>query len=215
LHRCEQIAPPLPVLLFTTLVGVSHGGAVAHDVHHILPESQGGLSEIDNAAPLCQNCHDQFGANPEKRKFVTEMRDWWYEVCDKKYGAQGFEETIARLDKLVQMVADIQKGQEELLPSFMNLLQGLSIAPAAAASLGSAVAWQKEHPGKVISVEVHEQIVATATAAIEQVTGVPGVPAPMMPNGLWRIRPPFTPGGPWPRPGDGPLGGPGYGPTGR
>ena len=167
---------------------------------------------MDNAAPLCQNCHDQFGANPEKRKTIRNMRDWWYEVCDRKYGAKGFEETIARLDKLAQTVADIQKGQEELLPSFMNLLQGLSIAPAAAASLGSAVVWQKEHPGKGISVEVHEQIVATATAAIEQVTGVA---APTMPNALWRIRPPFTPGGPWPRPGDSPMSGPGYGPTGQ
>lgn len=116
------------------------------DVHHILPEKQGGSNEIDNAAPLCQNCHDQLGANPEKRKSIKDMRDWWYDVCDKRYGTQGVgEETISRLDKLDQTVANIEKGQKELGPSFINqikdLLQGWGgqITPAAAASLGSAV----------------------------------------------------------------------------
>src|SRR5437016_1760860 len=42
------------------------------------PQAQGGSDDIDNAAPLCQNCHARFGANPEKRTEIRLMRDWWY-----------------------------------------------------------------------------------------------------------------------------------------
>ncbi len=45
-------------------------------VHHIIPQENGGSSDMDNAAPLCPNCHDYFGANPQKRKEITQMRDW-------------------------------------------------------------------------------------------------------------------------------------------
>lgn len=55
------------------------------DIHHIIPQSEGGLDTIDNAAPLCQNCHDRFGDNPQKRKELSQMRDWWYEIVKDKY----------------------------------------------------------------------------------------------------------------------------------
>jgi len=55
------------------------------DVHHIHPESEGGKDIFENAAPLCPNCHDNFGDNPQKRKVITQMRDWWYEVVQENY----------------------------------------------------------------------------------------------------------------------------------
>ena len=55
------------------------------DVHHIIPQSEGGADTIENAAPLCQNCHDRFGDNPQKRKELTQMRDWWYEIVQDNY----------------------------------------------------------------------------------------------------------------------------------
>jgi hypothetical protein len=51
---------------------------VGIEVHHSIPQESGGLDDIGNAAPLCPNCHDDFGANPEKRKAIFQMRDWWY-----------------------------------------------------------------------------------------------------------------------------------------
>ncbi len=56
-------------------------------VHHIIPQADSGTDEEDNAAPLCANCHDLLGGNPEKRKFIKDNRDFWYAMCEKQYPA--------------------------------------------------------------------------------------------------------------------------------
>ena len=83
------------------------------DIHHIIPEKDGGPSDISNAAPLCQNCHDQFGDNPQKRKELTQMRDWWYETCDHKYGKRGPDdlEVLAQINTNLEQIHD---GQQEI-----------------------------------------------------------------------------------------------------
>lgn len=53
------------------------------DVHHIEPESEDGPNTEENAAPLCANCHDLLGGNPDKRKFIKQNRDFWYDFCEK------------------------------------------------------------------------------------------------------------------------------------
>lgn len=53
------------------------------EVHHIKPQSEGGDDSMDNAAPLCSRCHDLYGANPQKRKQIRQMRDNWYETVEK------------------------------------------------------------------------------------------------------------------------------------
>jgi len=60
-----------------------HEQWVAH-VHHIIPEAEGGPDTEENAAPLCANCHDLYGGNPDKRKFIRESRDFWYDCCDRR-----------------------------------------------------------------------------------------------------------------------------------
>ena len=57
------------------------------EVHHIIPQHAGGSDDLSNAAPLCAGCHDLYGENPSKRKQIREMRDYWYEVIEKR--AQG------------------------------------------------------------------------------------------------------------------------------
>ena len=59
--------------------------SVGVDIHHIVPKSQGGTDDIENAAPLCPSCHEIYGDNPSKRKMVREARDAWYEICDSRY----------------------------------------------------------------------------------------------------------------------------------
>jgi hypothetical protein len=59
--------------------------ALGVEVHHIVPQSDNGLDTEDNAAPLCPSCHETYGANPVKRKFIKEARDFWYELCSERY----------------------------------------------------------------------------------------------------------------------------------
>lgn len=59
--------------------------AIGVEIHHIVPQSEGGTDTVDNAAPLCPSCHEIYGANPIKRKFIREARDLWFEICDKRY----------------------------------------------------------------------------------------------------------------------------------
>jgi len=40
-------------------------------VHHILPQEAGGPATLDNAAPLCVECHDLYGGDPTKRKWCA------------------------------------------------------------------------------------------------------------------------------------------------
>jgi len=69
------------------------------EVHHIIPESEDGPDTYDNAAPLCPSCHETYGANPQKRKFIREARDFWYELCDRRYASDA-----GRLDRVLKIV---------------------------------------------------------------------------------------------------------------
>lgn len=57
------------------------------EIHHIVPQRDGGADSEDNAAPLCPSCHAVFGGNPELRVRVREMRDAWYENCERLFAA--------------------------------------------------------------------------------------------------------------------------------
>lgn len=83
------------------------------DIHHIIPEKEGGSNEIENSAPLCQNCHDQFGDNSYKRKELTQMRDNWYEKVAHQYQTDGLV-SIPLLDSINTKLENIQDGQQEI-----------------------------------------------------------------------------------------------------
>lgn len=85
------------------------------EVHHILPQEEGGLDTEDNAAPLCPSCHECYGANPQKRKFIREARDLWYEICERRYASDP-----QRLDEMKRLLENIeshvQSSHYPLLP---------------------------------------------------------------------------------------------------
>jgi hypothetical protein len=72
------------------------------EIHHIIPESEGGPDGEDNAAPLCPTCHEIYGANPVKRKLIRECRDLWYEICARRYASD--EERLERIEEKLKIV---------------------------------------------------------------------------------------------------------------
>jgi len=89
--------------------------AIGVEIHHIVPQNEGGEDTENNAAPLCPSCHEIYGANPQKRKFITEARDFWYETCAKRYtsDASVLSDIANRLDQSVTK-ADFQAAMDSM-----------------------------------------------------------------------------------------------------
>lgn len=81
------------------------------EVHHIIPQEHGGPDDIDNAAPLCPNCHTDFGDNPKKRKIIKEMRDWWYSKVEGMYGGN---DSMKLLQEISGSIETIKHGQSDI-----------------------------------------------------------------------------------------------------
>jgi hypothetical protein len=82
------------------------------EIHHIIPQAEGGPDDEENAAPLCPSCHETYGANPTKRKFIREKRDHWYELCAQHYAR---DENLQ--DEIKSMVKQAVEEAGEGLPS--------------------------------------------------------------------------------------------------
>lgn len=94
------------------------------EVHHIIPEAEGGPNTESNAAPLCPACHDMFGADPKKRKYIRQARDLWYEVCEKRYASDPdcLEEIAMRLRHV-----PTKKDLNEAVKRVTNLLTAVAM----------------------------------------------------------------------------------------
>ena len=86
--------------------------AIGVEIHHIVPQEQDGPDTEDNAAPLCPSCHDTYGANPVKRKFIREARDHWFEICDKRYASDdtGLSDIKPYIDEKNRHLEGLQAG---------------------------------------------------------------------------------------------------------
>lgn len=87
------------------------------EVHHIVAQENGGPSTLDNAAPLCPQCHTHIGPNPEMRKQLRERRDWWWAECERrsmpKYRVD-VEQTNAMFERIKVMEAQGQQSAKLL-----------------------------------------------------------------------------------------------------
>jgi hypothetical protein len=101
---------------------------VGVEVHHIIPQEEGGPDTEENAAPLCPSCHEIYGANKNKRKFIREVRDAWYEICAKRYGPgdalDGIKRSIEELTEKVREHLDTKyaRRSDEVLESIDELV---------------------------------------------------------------------------------------------
>ena len=82
------------------------------EVHHIVPQEEDGPDSEDNAAPLCPSCHEIYGANPLKRKFIREARDFWYEMCAQRYASD--PDRLSKIESMVQQTAT----KDDLMTAF-------------------------------------------------------------------------------------------------
>lgn len=96
-------------------------GEIGVEVHHIVPQSEGGANTIDNAAPLCPNCHTSFGGNAEKRGEIRAMRDRWYLTAQEKWPTENPES--ARLNDLL---LDVQRENAEAIDELRQELARLA-----------------------------------------------------------------------------------------
>ena len=87
--------------------------SVGVEIHHIIPQEESGSDTEENAAPLCPSCHEIYGANQTKRKFIREARDFWYEHCTAQKIQTGL--TSADLGKALEPIAsNIAEIKEQL-----------------------------------------------------------------------------------------------------
>lgn len=106
------------------------------EIHHIVPQADGGVDDVENAAALCAGCHDLFGSNPDKRKQIRQMRDFWYELCETRFHdasslvlAEDLEKLKSRQEEQGAMIS----GMKSLLEKY-HLRQSKEIAGASTAS---------------------------------------------------------------------------------
>jgi hypothetical protein len=108
------------------------------EVHHILPESQGGPSTIDKAAPLCAGCHHVYGGNPDLRKQIREMRDWWWSRCAASSHITVDSGLARKVDELQFAISQGQKRHDEALVEIKGLfLTQLNLAQQQVMASGS------------------------------------------------------------------------------
>ena len=81
------------------------------DVHHIIPQSDGGSDDFDNAVCLCPNHHRQYGHEPEFIGKLREERDKWYTYCEK-FLPDG-EGIKTKFNDLESRMASVEKQAKE------------------------------------------------------------------------------------------------------
>lgn len=115
---------------------------ISIEVHHIIQQEYGGSSDLNNAAPLCSNCHSDFGDNPIKRKEITQMRDWWYEQVKKQFPdnrqLSGLEDISIKLDKLQQNQMNLSDFKKELKEFANETINNMTLGTAAVTASGIA-----------------------------------------------------------------------------
>lgn len=93
------------------------------EVHHIIPEAASGEDTEENAAPLCPWCHDIYGNDHTKRKYIRQAREAWYEICSKRYSSD-----MDRIDKIAAQLnekatkQDLNKAIDEIHDLFVSII---------------------------------------------------------------------------------------------
>jgi hypothetical protein len=103
------------------------------EVHHIMPQSEGGPDTLDNAAPLCSGCHGIYGGNPDFRKQIKQMRDNWYDVCERRFGPSGLE-VAEKVNAMFETLQTMRAAQVKYQSALDQIKSALTFTLAGTAS---------------------------------------------------------------------------------
>jgi hypothetical protein len=81
------------------------------EVHHLTPSADGGADDVENAAPVCPNCHTMYGHNPEFRKELRERRDFWWGRSEQE-SVPSYAPLLQRTNEIIERVSDIERQGE-------------------------------------------------------------------------------------------------------
>lgn len=109
---------------------------IALEIHHIIPKEENGEDTLDNAAPLCANCHEIYGGNPTKRKLIRDLRDNWYERV---------KEASSSIEQLVKLHKN-PEGKIERIAIYHAVYENESFEDAASMIFGLISNAQKNYP---------------------------------------------------------------------
>ncbi len=110
---------------------------ISFEVHHIIPEKNGGPNTLENAAPLCPNCHTDFGDNRIKRKEITQMRDLWYKRVKEKYSQQT-PSYYTVLNNINLKLEALTTNQDKALANLKDTLKKVAIETIEQMTAGTA-----------------------------------------------------------------------------
>lgn len=91
--------------------------AIGIEIHHIVPQAEGGLDTEENAAPLCPNCHDTYGANPVKRKFIRECKSNWIKQCEELSNQQPHWSALMEIARNLATKQDLVALRQDFAPN--------------------------------------------------------------------------------------------------
>jgi hypothetical protein len=121
--------------------------AIGVEIHHIIPQAEGGPDNEDNAAPLCPTCHETYGSNPSKRKFIREARDNWFTTCERALNAAHQE-----LDRIIKFASegvtreDLSYFKKELLHDLQAIFHSSRSKELKGQSIGEILQWIYDSP---------------------------------------------------------------------
>jgi hypothetical protein len=95
--------------------------------HHLDPLAG---NDFENAAPLCPTCHDRYGNDPSKQKFIRQSRDDWYRYNKETRPERQKELELNKeiFDKLEALEAKTVTKEEllhDLIPKIVDTLSSM------------------------------------------------------------------------------------------
>lgn len=92
--------------------------------HHLDPE---GGNDFDNAAPLCVTCHDLYGKDPLKQKFIRQARNDLYKCVEETRSTRKKEielnkEILEKVEELKSKTITKKEFFDDVVPKIVNTI---------------------------------------------------------------------------------------------